>query len=351
MTVLSAENELSHISGPDHMSYRERVIMDILQRGAVILVILISSISQASFAGPIRDRLMERKAALQDEENPEADEPADSVKSLPQGVKVLHDIPYGNDGKHRMDVYVPRDAGKGAPVIFMVHGGAWSRGDKSMRTVVQNKVSRWAPRGFIFISINYRLLPQTDPLQQAEDVARALATAQARAESWGGDPSKFILMGHSAGAHLAALLAAVPSKAFSAGVKPWLGTILLDSAALDVEKIMDKRHFRFYDSAFGKQPAYWRSASPLRVLSATTAPLLAVCSTRRADSCQQASDFTAKAVSLGARATVLEQDLSHREINESLGTSGAYTAAVEAFMGSLDTSVRKALLKPSTGTR
>ena len=62
--------------------------------------------------------------------------------------------------------------------------------------------------GIIFVSVDYRMLPQQDALAQADDVARALAFAQSRARSWGGDPGKFILMGHSAGAHLVALLAA-----------------------------------------------------------------------------------------------------------------------------------------------
>jgi arylformamidase len=315
-----------------------------------IIVLLAASLSQAALAGPIQDRLIERAAMQKSGEGLENSASAEQALSLPKGVKVLRDISYGSDIRQRFDVYVP-DKAKDAPVIFMVHGGAWSLGDKGAAAVVENKVARWAPAGFIFISVNYRLLPEADPLQQTEDVARAFAAAQAQARSWGGDPSKFILMGHSAGAHLAALLAATPSRTVSAGVKPWLGTILLDSAAYDVEQIMEKSHLQFFDSAFGKQPAYWRSVSPFRQLSAAIAPSLAVCSTRRADACPQARAFIAKAVSFGARAEVLEQDLSHREINENLGTNNAYTKAVEVFMGSLDASAARMLTSQATGTR
>ncbi len=324
--------------------------MGILRSSFVIFAFLTSFISQAAAAGPIRDLLMEHKTTQKSIESPEDSESSDGVGSLPQGVKVLRDIPYGQDGKHRMDVYISRDARKGAPVIFMVHGGAWRIGDKASRAVVENKVSRWVARGFIFVSVNYRLLPNADPLQQAEDVARALATAQAQAVSWGGNSSKFILMGHSAGAHLVALLGAAPSKAIGVGVRPWLGAILLDSAALDVVQIMEAKHARFYNGAFGNQPAYWRSASPFHVLTASASPLLAVCSTRRKDSCSEARNFTAQATSLGAHAKVLEQNLSHREINENLGLPGAYTQAVEEFMGSLDAAVMETLTTPSTGT-
>ena len=315
----------------------------------LIPVMLISFTAQAASAGPVRDRLVERKAAQQgaDLENLGS---SDSAVPLPKGVKLLRDISYGSGNKQRFDVYLPAHA-KDAPVIFMVHGGAWRIGDKGAGAVVENKVARWAPRGFIFVSANYRLLPEADPLQQAEDVAQALAFAQARARAWGGDPAKFILMGHSSGAHLLALLAAAPARTYGAGVKPWLGTVLLDSAAYDVEQIMGRDHLRIYDDAFGDQPAYWRSASPSLVISSSIAPVLAVCSSRREDSCTQARAFVAKAVSLRARAEVLEQDLSHREINEDLGTSNAYTKAVEAFMGSLDASVARMLAAPLPETR
>lgn len=73
-------------------------------------------------------------------------------------------------------------------MIFMVHGGAWMIGDKGNKGVVDNKVKRWAPQGFVFISANYRLCPAADPLKQARDVARALAFAQSQAGSFGADP-------------------------------------------------------------------------------------------------------------------------------------------------------------------
>jgi len=221
----------------------------------------------------------------------------------------------------------------------MVHGGAWRWGDKGATGVVQNKVTRWVSEGFIFISANYRLLPKADPLEQAQDIASAFAKAQSRAASWGGDPRKFIVMGHSAGAHLVALLTASPYMAFKLGAKPWLGTILLDSAAFDIVKLMEAKHAYLYDLAFGKDPAYWRAASPLHVLSETAIPFLAVCSTRRMDSCSQAAQFVTEAESLNVHASVLEQDLSHKDINLQLGLEGSYTDAVELFMGWLNASV------------
>ena len=274
--------------------------------------------------------------------------PRVAVSGSPQQVKVLHDIAYGSDEKQRMDVYLPGTAVKDAPVIFMVHGGAWRVGDKESRRVVENKVARWVTRGFIFISINYRLLPENDPLRQAEDVAHALATAQAKAASWGGDPAKFILMGHSAGAHLVALLDAAPAKTIALGARPWLGTVALDSAAYDLVTLMQAKHRRLYDKAFGSRKSYWQAASPLHQLVSSAPPLLAVCSSRRKDSCVQAHSFAARCSSLGVHAEVLEQDQSHRGINETLGKPGAYTRAVEKFMVELDTTVKAMLTTPPT---
>jgi acetyl esterase/lipase len=249
--------------------------------------------------------------------------------------KTIENVAYGADPAQRMDIFAPDNASN-APVIFMVHGGGWRRGDKAMPGVAKNKVERWQPRGFIIVSTNYRMIPEANPLAQADDVARAIAHAQRAASSWGGDPDKFILMGHSAGAHLVSLLNAWPERATELGARPWLGTVALDSAGFDMVKIMESRHPRLYDKAFGTDRQLWRDASPVHVLSKATKPLLAVCSTQRPDDpCSQAHNYAAKAASMLARVQVLEQPLSHGEINMQLGKPGPYTDAVEKFMESL----------------
>ncbi len=185
--------------------------------------------------------------------------PAASAGALPAGVRRIADLPYGGDARQRMDVYLPPAGalppGQRAPVIFMVHGGAWRTGDKAMPKVVDHKVARWVARGFVLVSINYRMLPGTPVAQQAQDVALALAAAQRHASDWGADAGRFILMGHSAGAHLVALINAQPAAALRGGAQPWLGTVVLDSAVLDVPQYMAQPHVRLYDEAFGSDPA------------------------------------------------------------------------------------------------
>jgi arylformamidase len=245
--------------------------------------------------------------------------------------KVAPNIEYGSDPLQKMDIFSPVNA-KNAPVILMVHGGAWMIGDKKNPNVVKNKGQYWLSRGYVFISVNYRMLPNADPLVQANDVAKALALVQKSIARWGGDPNKIILMGHSAGAHLVALLAANPSLAAAQGATPWRGTVMLDSAALDVVSIMNRRHYKFYDSAFGASSDFWQQVSPFYQLNKSAGPMLLVCSSQRWDSCPQAQAFSDKAKTLGVSTQILPQDLTHEQINETLGLPSDYTKAVDQFI-------------------
>ncbi len=252
----------------------------------------------------------------------------------------ISDIAYGQDSAQRFDVYIPGNA-RNAPVIFMVHGGAWLHVDKTSRDFVANKAGLWLPTGFIVVSANYRL--SGNPIGEAKDIARAIGKAEQLAPSWGGDSSRFILIGHSAGAHLVALLEADPSIADGIVKKPWLGAISLDSAALDVPSIMTRRHPRLYDRAFGKDREFWRKASPFDEIREKLRPILLVCSKKRDDSCLQAHRFSAKARSLGTDAPVLEVPFTHMGVDRALGENRDFTQAVEAFMGRLDDRVKKLL--------
>lgn len=282
-------------------------------------------------AGPLLERLRERRLAT-------------GQPGGPGRVPSLANVAYGPEAAQVYDVYLPREqapapGAQGAPVIFMVHGGAWAVGDKAMSRVVDAKVARWCAQGFVLVSVNYRMLPDVPPDGQWRDVALALAHAQAHAAHWGADAGQFILMGHSAGAHLVALLAAAQPASQGLGGPPVLGTVALDSAALDVPAIMGRAHPRLYDRPFGQDPGYWRAMSPLQQWHQGAAPVLAVCSTRRDDACAQAQAFVARATQLGGRAQWLGQDLSHGDINAQLGLDNAYTRAVEAFMASLSPEV------------
>jgi len=294
----------------------------VLVLGAALLC---AAVPPTSHAGPLRDRLTQK-------------DPGDTAQTIqiPTGVRVLQDVAYGPAPLQRMDVYLPLSIVQGAPVIFLVHGGAWRKGDKAHARLVQNKLNRWVPAGVVLVSVNYRLLPQTPVQEQARDIARALAYAQQQAPAWGANPSRFITMGHSAGAHLVALLAANPAAAQAAGASPVLATVALDSAVMDVPHAMEQPHLPLYDDAFGTNPLVWRALSPLHQWTSQAAPVLLVCSTKRATACEQAQRLNVQAKSLGTQARTLPQDLSHGEINELLGLPSRYTSAVEGFIKSID---------------
>lgn len=110
-----------------------------------------------------------------------------------------------------LDVYAPA-AGRNHPVVIYIHGGGWHSGDKAE---VHNKPKALTERGFVVASVNYRLwtppwskdFPGTVTLKhEAQDVAKAIRWVHDRARDYGGDPAALIVMGHSAGAHLAALV-------------------------------------------------------------------------------------------------------------------------------------------------
>jgi acetyl esterase/lipase len=250
---------------------------------------------------------------------------------LPAGAHLEQDLAYGDDPAQRLDVYLPAGPVAG-PLIVIVHGGAWALGDKARPAVVAGKIGHWLPRGFVVVSVNYRLLPQADPLEQARDVARALAFVQQRAASWGADGTRMVVIGHSTGAHLVALLAADADVLRQEGAKPWLATVLLDGAALDVVHAMQEPHRPFYDRAFGCDEGYWQEASPMHRLGLRPAPILLVHSSARRESGEQAQRFAAAVVALGGRAEVLPVALSHGEISALLGQERSFTERVDAFL-------------------
>jgi acetyl esterase/lipase len=253
----------------------------------------------------------------------------------PAGAVIQRDLEYGPTSDQRLDVYAPSGA-RAAPILVMVHGGGWSRGDKASAGVVKKKVAHYLPAGYLVVSTNYRLSPAVDPLTEAQDVATAMAFVQTHAADWGGDPSRIVLMGHSAGAHLVSLVTADPSYRDRAGATLWLGTVALDSAAYDVPQIMAMDpHLALYDDAFGHDVELQRAASPTLVTSGTPAPVLLVCGSNRVEACQQAEDFAAAVRSHGSTATVLPMDLSHGDINSQVGLPGELTSRVDHFLRSL----------------
>ena len=120
--------------------------------------------------------------------------------SVAQAQQLKSNIPYAEPAQERqvLDIYAP-DGAKNLPVVFWIHGGGWQGGDK---TDVQIKPRVFAERGFVFVSTNYRRLPQVEMEVLIRDVAKALGWVHRNIAQHGGDPGRIFVMGHSAGRSL-----------------------------------------------------------------------------------------------------------------------------------------------------
>lgn len=299
---------------------------------AAVITTLILLPSPDSMAAP-QQRLRERLIQRMEQRAGQNDEAGRAERATPPpGAQVERDIAYGPDRKQRYDVYLPARVTPGAPILVMVHGGGWRTGDKALARVVNNKATWWLARGGVFVSVNNRLVPDADPLEQARDVAAAVASIQQHARQWQANPAKTLLMGHSAGAHLVALLGSNPALLRQAGAQPPLGVVALDSGALDVPALMTQQRVpSLYRDAFGSDPAFWASVSPQQQLQRDGLPMLLVCSsTRRIPTppCDEARKLAEHGRTLGVPMQVLPQALTHAEINDQLGLPSAYTDAV-----------------------
>lgn len=178
------------------------------------------------------------------------------------------DLAYGALPVQTLDYYPPTVLTRThAPLIVFVHGGGWEHGSKDNATGAA-KIRHFNGEGYAFATINYRLVPGATVEQQAQDVASALAWLVAHAGTLGFDPNRMVLMGHSAGAHLAALVGTDPRymHAQDLMLDQLRGVVLLDGAAYDVPAQMAEagRFMRpIYTKAFGTDPARQRALSPL----------------------------------------------------------------------------------------
>ena len=131
------------------------------------------------------------------------------------GYTVREDIAYGDDPRHRLDLYVPDDLGRPAPVVVFFYGGSWRKGDRGDYLFAAEAL---ASRGLVTVVPDYRLYPDVIFPGFLSDGAIAVGWVSDRIAEYGGDPERIFLMGHSAGAYNAAMLALDPRYLAEAGV-------------------------------------------------------------------------------------------------------------------------------------
>ena len=260
------------------------------------------------------------------------------------------DIPYAGPALERqvLDIHAPKDA-KNLPVVFWIHGGGWQAGDKSS---VQEKPKAFVERGFVFVSTNYRLLPKVEMLTIFQDVAKSLGWVHRHIAEHGGDPDRILVMGHSAGAQLAALMCTDDRYLKAEGVpfSALKGCVPVDGDTYDVPAIIETAETRRrahgepqakvgHREKFGNDPekhkdysavthvAKGKGIPPFLILHVADHPDTTA-QARRLASVLKASEIPATA--FGAK------DTNHTKLNDNIGVADdPATKALDSFLAGL----------------
>ena len=258
---------------------------------------------------------------------------------------VKKDIPYGDQERQVLDILAPRDA-KGLPVVFWIHGGGWQTGDKSE---IQEKPRMFTDRGFVFVSTNYRLLPKVEMETIFRDVAKSIGWVHKHIAEHGGDPNRIFVMGHSAGAQLAALMC-IDDRYLKAEGVPFTalkGCVPVDGDTYDVPAMIETAETRLrvhgepppkwgHRLKFGNDPekhkdysavthvAKGKNIPPFLILYVADHPDTSI-QARRLATALKGSEVPA--IAFGAK------DTNHSKLNDKLGTDGdPATKAVDDFL-------------------
>lgn len=168
-----------------------------------------------------------------------------------------------------LNVYMPKK-GSNSPMVVWVHGGSLSYGDKDN---VLHKAEYFTARGYVFVSINYRLTPAVHHPANVQDVADAVVWLYENARHYSADPEKIFLIGHSAGADLAAMVAIDNKYLSKSGGSTRIidGVVLLDGNGYDLSITMKNagnKMKEWYTEAFGKTKKDWDQASAINFVEA-----------------------------------------------------------------------------------
>ncbi len=170
-----------------------------------------------------------------------------------------------------LDIYYNNSVNNRKPIVIWVHGGGWCTGDKSNQ--IDNKVNLFRSMGYLFVSVNYRLSPYPYELNNDNrikypthnrDIADAIKWITDNIDKYGGDNSKIVLLGHSAGAHLVAItgINSVFLKDVGLNLNSIKGVAVIDTEGYNVTKKVQENN-SLYINAFGTDISTTNHASPI----------------------------------------------------------------------------------------
>lgn len=263
---------------------------------------------------------------------------------------IKKDIPYAgvDDPKRSLDVYAPAGA-KDLPVAFWIHGGGWHVGDKGDVAI---KPRAFMDRGFVFVSVNYRLMPAVDMGTIVRDVARSFRWVEDHAAEFGGDPKRVFVGGHSAGAQLAALLCTDETYLKEQGVlfDVLKGCMPVDGDTYDVPAVVAVEELRWkvhgmtppkqnHRNEFGDTDEHLRefSAADHVARGKGIPPFLLIHITANPDTAAQAFRLGAVLKEAGIPATVYgARNVTHDQVNDRLGQADdPGTKAMDQFLAKI----------------
>jgi arylformamidase len=276
-----------------------------------------------------------------------------ALLSEAQAQDVKRNIPYADPPQDRqvLDVYSPSHA-KNRPVVFWIHGGGWQTGDKSS---VQIKPQAFVDKGFVFVSTNYRLLPNVDMGTIVGDIARSIRWVHDHIAEYGGDPERLFVMGHSAGAQLAALVCTDDRYLKAEGLSLAIikGCVPVDGDTYDVPAIIEVAETRWRvhglpKAKFGHREKFGNDPEKHKDFSAVThvakdkgiPPFLILHVAEHPDTSAQAQRLGNVLKDAGIPVTVFgAKETTHNKINANLGTND--DPATKALFEFLDKTLKK----------
>ena len=267
--------------------------------------------------------------------------------------EVQRNIPYAEPAHERqvLDVYSPQNA-KRLPVVFWIHGGGWQTGDKSS---VQLKPQAFIYKSFVFVSTNYRLLPQVDMETIVRDIAKSIHWVHDHIAEYGGDPDRLLVMGHSAGAQLAALVSIDDRylKAEGLSLSIIKACVPVDGDTYDVPAIIETAETRWrvygqpkakfgHREKFGNDPARHRDFSAVTHVARDKGipPFFILHVAEHPDTTAQAQRLGNVLKAAGLPATVFgARETTHNKVNADIGASD--DPATKALFEFLDMALKK----------
>jgi len=193
-----------------------------------------------------------------------------SFKRISQSKNIVFDPA----NQRSLDVYAPKQS-TFSPVLIFIHGGNWIHGNKSIYKFLGK---RMAKKGIVTVVMDYRKGQTVNYEMMTTDAANAIKWTFNSIETYGGDKNKLFVSGHSAGGHLAALVASDTGYFKTAAIKnPLKGVIVIDAFGLDMHsylKTSNEPGDSIYFPTFSHSEETWKKASPISHLNSNTPSFL-----------------------------------------------------------------------------